>query len=244
MVLDPSPPPLQIDTTSWSTRLCLISVFHVCCIHASFVFYFGRTRITYILCFCWRQIDTTSWSTRLYLIICIPCLLHTCIQVSFVFYFGPTHITCILCFCWRRIDTTSKLFQDLYSTVVVRECSAYVYICSVYVEVCPTVCIPFLLHTNVVYTFIYIIYIYIYMYVCIYIYCICVCVCVYVLRLSVCVCACVCICGVDAHILGRIERWGAGVETQKNVRGEIGGWGRVPFNEPYAPSLSTIYDGA
>ena len=40
------------------------------------------------------------------------------------------------------------------------------------------------------------------------------------------------------------ERWGAGVETQKNVRGEIGGWGRVPFNEPYAPSLSTIYDGA
>ena len=40
------------------------------------------------------------------------------------------------------------------------------------------------------------------------------------------------------------ERWGAGVETQKNVRGEIGGWGRVTFNEPYAPSLSTIYDGA
>ena len=39
------------------------------------------------------------------------------------------------------------------------------------------------------------------------------------------------------------ERWGAGVETQKNVRGEFGGWGRVPFNEPYAPSLSTIYDG-
>ena len=39
------------------------------------------------------------------------------------------------------------------------------------------------------------------------------------------------------------ERWGAGVETQKNVRGEIGGWGRVPFNETYAPSLSTIYDG-
>ena len=39
------------------------------------------------------------------------------------------------------------------------------------------------------------------------------------------------------------ERWGAGVETQKNVRGEIGGC-RVPFNETYAPSLSTIYDGA
>ena len=40
------------------------------------------------------------------------------------------------------------------------------------------------------------------------------------------------------------EKWRAGVETQKSVRGEIGGWGRVPFNEPYAPSLSTIYDGA
>jgi len=40
------------------------------------------------------------------------------------------------------------------------------------------------------------------------------------------------------------EKWGAGVETQKNVREEIGGWGRVPFNEPYAPLLSTIYDGA
>jgi len=45
-------------------------------------------------------------------------------------------------------------------------------------------------------------------------------------------------------ILRRNERWGAGVETQKNVRGEIWGWGRVPFNEPYAPLLSTIYDGA
>ena len=41
-----------------------------------------------------------------------------------------------------------------------------------------------------------------------------------------------------------LERWGAGVDTQKNVLGEIGGWGRVPFNEPYAPLLSTIYDGA
>ena len=40
------------------------------------------------------------------------------------------------------------------------------------------------------------------------------------------------------------ERWGAGVETQKNVREEIGECGRVPFNETYAPSLSTIYDGA
>ena len=42
----------------------------------------------------------------------------------------------------------------------------------------------------------------------------------------------------------RNERWGAGVETQKNVLGVFVGWGRVPFNEPYAPSLSTIYDGA
>ena len=48
----------------------------------------------------------------------------------------------------------------------------------------------------------------------------------------------------DDNIITRDERRGAGVETQKNVRGEIGGWGRVPFNEPYAPSLSTIYDGA
>jgi len=39
-----------------------------------------------------------------------------------------------------------------------------------------------------------------------------------------------------------LEERGAGVETQKNVRGEVEGWGRVPFNEPYAPSLSTIYD--
>ena len=52
---------------------------------------------------------------------------------------------------------------------------------------------------------------------------------------------------VDVEVLvlhTREERWGAGVETQKNLRGEIGGWGRKPFNEPYAPSLSTIYDGA
>ena len=45
-------------------------------------------------------------------------------------------------------------------------------------------------------------------------------------------------------VLKTDEKWGAGVETQKNVLGEIGGWGRVPFNETYAPSLSTIYDGA
>ena len=44
--------------------------------------------------------------------------------------------------------------------------------------------------------------------------------------------------------LAHAERWGAGVETQKNVRGEIGGWGRVPFYATYTPSLSTIYDGA
>jgi len=46
------------------------------------------------------------------------------------------------------------------------------------------------------------------------------------------------------HIYAHNERWGAGVETQKFVRGDIGGWGRVPSNETYAPSLSTIYDGA
>jgi len=48
----------------------------------------------------------------------------------------------------------------------------------------------------------------------------------------------------DVTLETQRERWGARVETQKNVRGEVGGWGRVPFNEPYAPSLSTIYDGA
>jgi len=48
----------------------------------------------------------------------------------------------------------------------------------------------------------------------------------------------------DAYHVTSDERWGAGVETQKNVRGGVGGWGRVPFNEPYAPSLSSIYDGA
>jgi len=46
------------------------------------------------------------------------------------------------------------------------------------------------------------------------------------------------------HRNTRNERWGAGVETQKNVRGVFKGWGRVPFNETYAPSLSTIYDEA
>ena len=49
---------------------------------------------------------------------------------------------------------------------------------------------------------------------------------------------------VSIRFCHHVERWGAGVETQKNVRGEIGGWGRVPFNETYAPSLCTIYDGA
>ena len=58
------------------------------------------------------------------------------------------------------------------------------------------------------------------------------------------ICKSICVCGPVMHVTKSIERWGAGVETQKNVRREIGGWGRVPFNEPYAPSLSTIYDGA
>ena len=61
----------------------------------------------------------------------------------------------------------------------------------------------------------------------------------------ICVCVCACVCALETKANGTCEeRWGAGVETQKNVRGEIGGWGRVPFNETYAPLLSTIYDGA
>ena len=51
-------------------------------------------------------------------------------------------------------------------------------------------------------------------------------------------------CDMTPYYYGDSERWGAGVVTQKNVRGDIGGWGRVLFNGPYAPSLSTIYDGA
>ena len=53
-----------------------------------------------------------------------------------------------------------------------------------------------------------------------------------------------CLCPGIIIYMSHEERWGAGVETPKNVREEIGGWGRVPFNETYAPSLSTIYDGA
>jgi len=37
---------------------------------------------------------------------------------------------------------------------------------------------------------------------------------------------------VFVHEPQQCERWGAGVETQKNVRGEIGGWGRVPLMKP------------
>ena len=82
------------------------------------------------------------------------------------------------------------------------------------------------------------IYVYIYICMCMYIH-----MCMYV-YMYMCICT-------FKHTQGQrtaqrsrcIERWGAGVETQKNVRGEIGGWGRVPFHENYAPSLSTIYDG-
>ena len=82
-----------------------------------------------------------------------------------------------------------------------------------------------------IYTYIYI-YIYIYIHIYIYRYiCICIYMCIYIYTYIY-------------YISGYEERWGAGVEAPKNVRGEIGGWGRVPFNEPYAPSLSTIYDGA
>jgi len=70
--------------------------------------------------------------------------------------------------------------------------------------------------------------------------CVVLCVAVYCNYLTQC-----CVLQYNASIwLCTAERWGAGVETQKNVRGEIRGWGRVPFNETYAPSLSTIYDGA
>ena len=62
--------------------------------------------------------------------------------------------------------------------------------------------------------------------------------------ISIYICVYTHICRATASTASGKERWGAGVETQKNVRGEIGGWGRVPFNETYAPSLSTIYDGA
>jgi len=67
-----------------------------------------------------------------------------------------------------------------------------------------------------------------------------------VVSLYVRVCVCVCVRGETNIALRdtRGERRGAGVETQKNVRGEVGGWGRVPFNETYAPLLSTIHDGA
>jgi len=40
-----------------------------------------------------------------------------------------------------------------------------------------------------------------------------------------------------------LERWGAGVETQKNVRGEVGGWGRVPFNELFVFGLPACVYG-
>jgi len=67
----------------------------------------------------------------------------------------------------------------------------------------------------------------------------------YTLYIDTCIYIHTCIYACVLHIVERQdERWGAGVETQKNVRGEIGGCGRVPFNEPYAPLLSTIYDGA
>ena len=42
-------------------------------------------------------------------------------------------------------------------------------------------------------------------------------------------------------ILGEVGGWG---RDPKNCTGRDWGWGRIPFNETYAPSLSTIYDGA
>jgi len=46
-----------------------------------------------------------------------------------------------------------------------------------------------------------------------------------------------CLCTNVFHVDTDKERWGAGAETQKYVRGDIGGWGRVPCNETYAPSV-------
>ena len=40
---------------------------------------------------------------------------------------------------------------------------------------------------------------------------------------------------------GEVGGWG---RDPKKCTGRDWGWGRVPFNEPYAPLLSTIYDGA
>ena len=42
-----------------------------------------------------------------------------------------------------------------------------------------------------------------------------------------------------------VTRGGGLGSRPKKIYGErLGEWGRVPFNETYAPSLSTIYDGA
>jgi len=91
------------------------------------------------------------------------------------------------------------------------------------------------------------IYVYLYMYIYLYMYVykhmfiyVSICVDVYI-----CIYLCRCIYTyMRTALVSCSERWGAGVETQKIVRREIWGWGRVPFNETYAPSLSTIYDGA
>ena len=118
----------------------------------------------------------------------------------------------------------------------------HVYVC-VYVCVCLCVCVYVPVHVFP---------------------CACVCVCVLSVHMHAHICLCVCERVFTVEIsalfisnsnsvagpcffppwLDQQERWGAGVETQQNVRGEIGGWGRVPFNETYAPLLSTIYDGA
>ena len=40
------------------------------------------------------------------------------------------------------------------------------------------------------------------------------------------------------------EMWGAGVQTPKNVRGEIEGWGRVPFNDFPFNGFSIVSEAA
>ena len=52
-------------------------------------------------------------------------------------------------------------------------------------------------------------------------------------RTNVVRCLCFTFVRMCIHFWRYPERWGAGVETQKNVRGEIGGWGRVPFYETF-----------
>ena len=50
-----------------------------------------------------------------------------------------------------------------------------------------------------------------------------------------------CLSALQYFFVREVGGWG---RDPKKCTGRGWGWGRVPFNEPYAPSLSTIYDGA